>query len=533
MPSAKTPAALLSLSDRRGVEALAGSLRRFGYRIIATSGTAQAIRELNLACDEVSELTGFGSLLDGRVKTLHPKIMAGILAESSRPEHLAELERYEIPLITVVAVNLYPFEETAARAGTSPSDAVEQIDIGGVTLLRAAAKNYASVSVLSSPDRYEEFVAALESGGPTVEQRRAWALEAFELCERYDQAIARFFAHEVNADDAPDASADAVRLHIPTTRPTKLRYGENPWARASFYPGDAASGTRMPMQLSGKALSYNNILDVDSCLKLLTRMDAPSGFEPKAVSTRATTAAIVKHTVPCGAAARTSAVEALAAALGADPISAYGGIVACNAAIDGAAATLLKSRFLEIIAAPDFDRAALDILASKKSLRVLRFDPMLPQRLIAAPKVRSALGGILVEEPDPSASGDAWAVVTDRQPTVDEWRDLLFAFSVVRHVKSNAAVVVRDESAIGVCGGQTNRVSAVTLACERAGDAVRGAVLATDGFFPFADGVEAAARAGIAAVVAPRGSIRDEEVIAAAGNAGIALIFTSRRYFSH
>jgi phosphoribosylaminoimidazolecarboxamide formyltransferase / IMP cyclohydrolase len=533
VPSAKTPTALLSLSDRRGIEPLAGALRRFGYRLVATAGTAKAIRAFNLACEEVGELTGFGALLDGRVKTLHPKIMAGILAEPNKPEHMAELDRYEIPVISVVAANLYPFEQAAARGDTSHADVIEHIDIGGVTLLRAAAKNYAWVSVLASPDHYDEFIDALDTGGPTLEQRQKWALEAFQSCERYDQAIARYFARS-GEGAAPGAPRnDTVRLEVPAAPPTRLRYGENPWARASFYPGDAASGARMPVQLSGKDLSYNNLLDVDSALKLLTRLAPPAGFDPAAVSRRATTAAIVKHTVPCGVAARDSTVEALAAALGADPISAFGGVVACSAQVDQPAATILKARFLEVVAAPDFDREALATLSAKKNLRILRFDPALPQRLIAAPKIRSALGGLLVEEPDPAAEPDAWEVVTDTRPAIEQWRDLLFAFGVVRHVKSNAAVVVRDEVAIGICGGQTNRVSAVALACERAGDAVKGAVLATDGFFPFADGVEAAARAGIAAIVAPRGSIRDEEVIAAARASGVALVFTTRRYFLH
>ena len=288
----------------------------------------------------------------------------------------------------------------------------------------------------------------------------------------------------------------------------------------------------MPKQLSGKGRSYNNLLDVDSCLRLLVPMDRPGGF-PKAAASRAATAAIVKHTVPCGAASRDTTVEALAAALGADPISAYGGIVASSAPIDEAAATLLKSRFLEVVAAPDFDDAALAMLSAKKHLRILRFDPALPGQLMRAPKVRSALGGILVEEQNPSAEPDEWTVVTARQPSDAQWRDLLFAFGLVRQVKSNAAVVVKDEVAVGVCGGQTNRVSAVQLAAERAGEAARDAALATDGFFPFADGIEAAANAGIGAVVAPKGSIRDEDVIAAARKAGIALVFTSRRYFLH
>jgi len=515
VPSARSPAALLSLSDRSGLAPLAGALRRHGYRLIATAGTAAAIREIGIACEEVGELTGYPPLLDGRVKTLHPKVLAGILADLSVPDHIAELERFEIPAISIVAVNLYPFEQTMARADATPAEIVEQIDIGGVTLLRAAAKNSANVSVLSSPDQYEAFADGLERGGPTPQQRRRWAAAAFAACERYDAANAAYF----KGADKP-------------ARVTRLRYGENPWARAEFQHG-ADGGVQLPQQLSGRELSYNNMLDLDSCLRLLARPDPPRDFPHEALSRRAVVAAIVKHTVPCGLAARDSAPDALAEALGADPISAFGGIVACNAPMDVAAARLIAARFLEVSAAPAYSAEALELLGAKKNLRVLQFDPSLPARLMNAPKARSALGGLLVEEPDPKAAPDEWTVVTPQRPSVEQWRDLLFAFGAVRFVKSNAALVARDESAIGVCGGQTNRVSAVELACRRAGPAVRGAVLATDGFFPFADGVEAAGRAGIAAVVAPKGSIRDQEVIDAARKSGIALVFTTRRYFLH
>ena len=515
MLSARSPAALLSLSDRNGLAPLAGVLRRHGYRLIATGGTAAAVREIGIACDEVGDLIGHPPLLDGRVKTLHPKIMAGILADPSIPAHVADLERFEIPPISVVAVNLYPFEQTAARDGTTSAEIVEQIDIGGVTLLRAAAKNHARVSVLSSPEQYEGFAGTLGRGGPTPDERRRWAVEAFALCERYDAAIVAHFS---------GASRSA--------RVTKLRYGENPWARAQFQH-DAAGAVRLPEPLAGKALSYNNLLDVDSCLRLLARPEPPRGFPHEAVSRRAVVAAIVKHTVPCGLAVRDSAADALAEALGADPISAFGGVVACNAPLDAPAAHLIAARFLEVVAAPDFSAEALVVLAARKNLRVLRFEPLLPERLLSAPKVRSALGGLLVEEPDPAAERDEWTVVTPRAPSAEQWRDLLFAFGAVRFVKSNAALVARGESAIGVCGGQTNRVSAVELACLRAGSAASGAVLASDGFFPFADGLEAAARAGIAAVVAPHGSIRDQEVIEAARKSDVALVFTARRYFLH
>ena len=517
--------ALLSLSDRQGLDGLVAALHSRGYRFVATTGTAAAIRALGVDCEDVGDVTGFPPLSDGRVKTLHPKIFAGILARRSEPSDMDELERFGIPAFSLVAVNLYPFRAAVKNEKASEADIIEHIDIGGVTLVRAAAKNYRDVSVLSHPGQYGDFIQALDRGGPTVEERRALAAAAFALCEEYDAAIARYFNASTPGGELPRT----LRVSIPQA--LSLRYGENPWARAAFYlePGAAS----FPKQLSGKTLSYNNLLDVDSCLRLLAPVDEPLGFPAQARSKRLVQAAIVKHTVPCGYAAREGASAALAAALGADPISAFGGIVASRGRIDLEAAKLLHSRFLEVVAAPGFDDDALALLATKKNLRVLEFVPDLPARLLRMPKVRSALGGILVESLDPSAPPDEWRLVSDRTPATEEWRDLLFGFGAVRQVKSNAAVVIKDEVALGVCGGQTNRVAAVELACKRAGAAARGAVLATDGFFPFADGVEAAAAAGISAVVAPSGSIRDDEVIAAAKRLDLSLVFASRRYFLH
>lgn len=520
-------AALLSLSDRQGLDRLAAALRSRGFRLVATSGTAAAIRDLGIECEEVGDLTGFPPLLGGRVKTLHPNVFAGILASRSDASHAAELERFNIPSFSVVAVTLYPFEQVVAGGEASEAEAVEHIDIGGVTLLRAAAKNYVDVSILSDSSQYDGFIAAIEAGGPSLEQRRELAADAFARCEEYDEAIARYFAPAAGPRDGEPPST--LRLSLP--RDLALRYGENPWARAAFYrDGDAPPH---PKQLSGKTLSYNNLLDVDSCLRLLAPVDEPIGFPAASRSERGVQAAIVKHTVPCGYAARETAAAALEAALGADPISAFGGIVACSGRIDKAAAALLHARFLEVVAAPGYDDDALALLSAKKNLRLLAFAPTLPAALLRAPKLRSALGGVLLEHPDPAAPPDEWKTVTSSAPTPSQWRDLLFAFGAVRQIKSNAAVVVKDEVTLGVCGGQTNRVAAVELACKRAGLAVKGAVLATDGFFPFADGIEAAAAAGIGAVVAPSGSIRDAEVVAAAEKAGLSLVFASRRYFLH
>ncbi len=515
------PTALLSVTDKSGLEELARALTKAGYRLIASSGTAVAVRSFGLPCEEVESLTDYPALFGGRVKTLHPKVFGGILARPDQPADAAELREHEIPAVSVVAVNLYRFLQVAGRNGTPESEAIENIDIGGVSLLRAAAKNYAWVSVLAEPAVYDEFIAALARGGPSLTERRRWASLAFSLVARYDAAIAAYFERE-NQTSLPDVLSFDLPLR------SRLRYGENPWAKAAFYHSGA-----FPEQLWGKTLSYNNLLDVDSCLRLIAPISEPLGFPAGTPPASRVVAAIVKHTVPCGLAAADSAKEALEAALGADPISAFGGIVAVNHRIDPECAQLLHSRFLEVVAAPAFDEQALQVLMTKKNLRLLRFDSSLPMQLRAAMTLRSALGGVLAEQPDQNAAPDEWKLMTDRNPDPAIWRDLLFAFGAVRQVKSNAAVVARDQVTLGICGGQTNRVAAVELACRRAGPAVRGAVLATDGFFPFADGVEAAISAGVVAVVAPSGSIRDSEVIVAAQRGDISLVFTSRRYFLH
>jgi phosphoribosylaminoimidazolecarboxamide formyltransferase / IMP cyclohydrolase len=515
--------ALLSLTDKTGLNSLAHALDAAGYRIIATPGTAREVRALGIACDEVEAVTSYSLLLGGRVKTLHPAIFGGILARADQSDDLADLERIGAPQISVVAVNLYRFAQVASNSAASVADVLDEIDIGGVALLRAAAKNYHSVSVLAEPRIYEEFVAALKRGGTTVDERRAWAARAFDVVARYDAVIASHFSQ-----DAGTALPEVLHLELPLR--SRLRYGENPWEKAAFYHGGADG---LPEQHGGKMLSYNNLLDVDACLRLIAPIDEPKGFPADARATKPVSAAIVKHTIPCGLAAAGSAAEALGLALGADPISAFGGIVASSAPIDAAAAEILAARFLEVVAAPAFDASALASLAKKKNLRLLVFDRDLPMRLRATRTLRSALGGVLAEQPDPQAQPDEWRLMTQRRPDPAMWRDLLFAFAAVRQVKSNAAVVARDQVTLGICGGQTNRVAAVELACSRAGRNVLGAALATDGFFPFADGIEAAIDAGIAAVVAPSGSIRDELVVEAARRANIILVFASRRYFLH
>jgi phosphoribosylaminoimidazolecarboxamide formyltransferase/IMP cyclohydrolase len=540
-PSPSSPdVALLSVYDRTGVVPLARALAARGVVLYATGGTRAHLREHGIEAHDVGALTGYPSLFDGRVKTLHPNVFGGILKDRANPVHLAEAEQHRIPTISTVVVNLYPFEATVAREGATLQEAIEQIDIGGVSLLRAAAKNFDHVAILSDPAQYDEFAAALNDGGVDHATRRRYATRAFERTAEYDSAIARYLESGLLANELPGSLA----LTIPIEQP--LRYGENPQDRAAFY---LAREAQLPEQLGGKALSYNNLLDLDATLRMLVR--APLGFDGAAATNGeagalarhaadvlahrngVTRAAIVKHTVPCGIAERATVADAVRLALDADPVSAYGGIIAVDGTIDAAAAEHLAGFFLEIVAAPAFDDAALVRLRKKKNLRIMRYAPGLPERIAQELRVRSALGGVLAEDDDPQAPPERWTVVSKRQPTREQWRDLVFAWDVVRHVKSNGVVLARDGVSRGICAGQTNRVSAVQIAAHRAHEFAPGAAAASDGFFPFADGLVAAAEAGCTAVIAPSGSIRDAEVIAAADERGIVLVFSTYRYFLH
>ena len=520
MPAELREAALISVYDRTGIVELAQTLTGRGLTIFATGGTRAHLTEHGIAARDVGELTGFPELFEGRVKTLHPSIFGGILFDRSNPAHERERLEHGIPQISTVVVNLYPFEATVARDGATLAEAVEQIDIGGVSLIRAAAKNFAHVTVLVAPEQYASVVAA--AGETDLQTRRRFATRAFERTAEYDSAIARYLEAGFLATELPGSLA----LTLPLA--SALRYGENPQSRAAFY---LSRTEHLPEQLGGKALSYNNLLDLDATLRLLVRAAVPAGFAPAAASF--VRAAIVKHTVPCGVAERPSALEATRLALDVDPISAYGGIIAIDGTVDDATAQVLAEFFLEIVAAPAFDEAALTRLRAKKNLRIIRYDPRLPQRLALELRVRSALGGVLAEDDDPEAPAERWRVTTKRAPSESEWRDLRFAWDVVRHVKSNGVVIARDGVTRGICAGQTNRVSAVRIAGVRAGDDARGSGCASDGFFPFADGLEAAAEAGCSAIIAPGGSIRDADVIAAADRLGVALVFSTHRYFLH
>jgi phosphoribosylaminoimidazolecarboxamide formyltransferase/IMP cyclohydrolase len=508
--------ALLSVYDKTDVVELAQGLVALGFEVVSTGGTLAALESAGVPVTAVSDVTGFPEILDGRVKTLHPRILGGLLARRDEPAHMAALRAHDITPISVVAANLYPFAATIARGDVALLEALEQIDIGGPVMIRAAAKNFPDVVVLTDPADYQSALADLAAGGPPIERRRALAARAFAHTAAYDAVVAEYLR-----DDAiwPEEIAVAGRLVNP------LRYGENPRQRGAAYrrlrAGAPAAGVLDAAQLAGKELSFNNLLDADAA------WSAVQGFARPAV-------AIVKHTIPCGLAERETLAEAFEAALAGDPVSAYGGIVALNRAIDAATAERMAKVFFEVVIAPGFTDEAVELLGKRKALRLLR----MPEAATTAPAtdwdLRPIAGGLLVQEPDSAADDPAtWRVVTDRAPDAGEWDDLVFAWHAVRHVKSNAIVLARDHALVGVGSGQPNRVESVRIAVARAGGRASGAVLASDAFFPFADGLEAAMAAGVTAVVQPGGSVRDDEVIAAANRGGVAMLFTGTRHFRH
>ncbi len=503
-----TGVALLSVSDKRGLVEFARGLADLGYTLVASGGTARALRAAGLTVTDVSTLTGFPEILNGRVKTLHPAVHGGILARRT-PDHLAELERHHIAPIDVVVVNLYPFTETVARPDVTLDEAVEHIDIGGVALLRAAAKNFQHVTVVCDPGDYAWVVSRLGAGGPTEAERRALAVKAFRHTAAYDTAIAAYLGQE-------EAQGLGEKFPLFLVRATSLRYGENPHQDAALY---TPVGARVPFdQLHGKEMSYNNWLDLDAAWRAAVDFEDP-------------TVVIVKHGNPCGIASAPTLEEAYRLALASDPVSAFGSVIATNRPVDEATARAMRDLFIEVLAAPDFTAEALDILRGKsRHLRLLR---------ALSPRVdlllwRSTVSGWLAQTPDVAEEDPStWQVVTEREPSTEEWETLGFAWRAVKHVKSNAIVFARGRATVGVGAGQMSRVDAVRLAAMKAGDRSRGAVMASDAFFPFADGVEVAAEAGITAVIQPGGSKRDAEVIAAANRLGLAMVFTGRRHFRH
>jgi phosphoribosylaminoimidazolecarboxamide formyltransferase/IMP cyclohydrolase len=509
------PAALLSVSDKSGLVEFATGLRDLGFTLLSTGGTAKALRTAGLAVRDVSDVTQFPEMLDGRVKTLHPAVHGGLLARRDLAEHMRAIAEHGIAPIDLVCVNLYPFRETAAKPGLGHEEVIEQIDIGGPSMLRSAAKNFAAVTVVVDPADYDRVLAGLRDGGLSAEARRDLAEKVYAHTAAYDAAIAAWFAAQ-RGERFPE------RLTLAFERAQSLRYGENPGQSAAFYVERAGAGLGSLRQRGGKELSFNNLLDLEGAMLAI---DPYSGE---------TACAIVKHTTPCGLATGATALEAYQKALACDPVSAFGSVIAFSVPVDEACAQAVASLFVECVVAPSFTPEALATLSAKKNLRVLVGSAREGAGALDIKRVR---GGILVQERAPASLDDAgWKVVTKRQPTPAELRDLLFAWRAVASVKSNAIVLARDGATIGIGAGQMSRVDAAFLAAHKAraaGHDTAGSALGSDAFFPFRDGVDQAAAAGVRTIVQPGGSVRDEEVIAAADEHGIAMVFTGQRTFRH
>jgi phosphoribosylaminoimidazolecarboxamide formyltransferase/IMP cyclohydrolase len=511
--------ALITVSDKRGVVEFARGLADLGVEIISTGGTSRFLASNGIESRAIDDYTGFPEILDGRVKTLNPRIYAGLLAVRDNPEHVATLNEHGIEPIDLVCVNLYPFEQTAGRRGVDEAEVIENIDIGGPTLIRAAAKNHAFAAVVTTPESYDAVLEELRDGDNklSMRTREALALEAFTYTARYDAAISEWFGKR--EEDFPGVLVRAYEKVL------DLSYGENPHQRAAYY---ASSGSRthllsMVGKLHGKELSFNNLLDLDSARRLLEEFEVPGTV-------------IVKHNNPCGCAVGTDVEEAFDKALATDPVSAFGGIVCVNREVDVPLATKLNSMFLELVFAPGYTEAALEILKSKPNIRLLQ-DEEQRGATIAEQDIKRVRGGLLVQDRDADLElRDEMRVATDRKPTEEEWGELLFAWKVCKHVRSNAIVLSRNLGTTGIGAGQMSRVDSVRLAIEKARAAelpLEGAVMASDAFFPFPDGPELAFDAGIKAVIQPGGSKNDRATIDACNKAGVAMVFTSRRHFRH
>ena len=508
------PRALISVSDKRGVVSFAQALVDLGWEIISTGGTAAALRAAKVPVLAVEEVTDFPEVLDGRVKTLHPAIHAALLARRHFPEHVATLKKHGIVPIDLVAVNLYPFQATIAQEGASLEDALENIDVGGPSMLRSAAKNHEAVLPVVDPTDYPVVLELLRKGGLTPKIRREFAAKVFTHTSDYDAAVAAYLT--------PSEEGLPRRLGVAMERVQGLRYGENPAQRAALYVTEEPRGMRDLTQRQGKELSFNNLLDVDA------------GMWAVACWSNRPACAVIKHTTPCGIAVAPSAVEAFRRARATDPVSAFGSVVAFNTVVDQATAEAMSDLFVEVVVAPSFHAEALAVFAAKKQLRVVELPVSKGAGTLDYKRVR---GGFLVQDQfqfDPSEL--EWKVATKRQPNEVEWNDLRFAWAAVASVKSNAILLARNEAAIGIGAGQMSRVDSVFLAVHKArqqGHEPGGSVLASDAFFPFADGIELAAGAGVTAIVQPGGSVRDAEVLEAADRHGMAMVITGKRQFRH
>ena len=506
--------ALLSVYDKTGIVEFSKQVAAAGYELLSTGGTHASLSDGGLAVQQVADYTGSPEILGGRVKTLHPTIYAGLLARRDSPEHMGELKKQGIESINLVVVNLYPFVETVSRPDVTLADALENIDIGGPTMLRAASKNFPSVAVVVDPTDYGWIGEKLSNGGLTVEDRRGLAAKAFHHVSTYDAAVTGYLSGgESQAEELPES------LTISLTKVKGLRYGENPHQSGALY-----SESRIPVgmagarQLHGRELSYNNLMDADAAWR--TACD----FADATVS-------VVKHANSCGLASRDNIAEAYLAAYEGDTVSAFGGIVAFNRPVTAAAADAMDPVFYEVVIAPAYEPEAIDILQKKRNLRILAIDK---QPDAPGYDLRPITGGVLVQAADAMEEDPAsWAVATQRAPTDAEMKDLAFAWKAAKHIKSNAIVFAKDLALVGMGAGQPNRVVSVHLSQRASGEKAKGSVLASDAFFPFADNIELAAEAGITAIVQPGGSIRDDEVVAAADKAGLAMVFTGVRHFKH
>ena len=523
---AKIQRALLSVTDKSGIVEFARALAQGGVELISTGGTAKALREAGVAVKDISELTGFPEMLDGRVKTLHPKVHGGILHMRGNPEHVAAVKEYGIQPIDMVVVNLYAFEKTAAKPGVRFDEVIENIDIGGPSMVRSAAKNFRDVAIVTSPGDYQEILAEMRADGGALSLATHWRLaqKAFATTANYDAAIAS--ALERVPTPAADGSFDAGKLAagegFPQTlrltfeKAFDLRYGENPHQQAALYGDGSGKGVANGKQLQGKELSYNNIVDLQAAWELAQEFDEP-------------VCSIIKHTNPCGTATGKTLAEAYRRALECDPISAFGGVIGVNRPIDAETATEMAKLFLEVIAAPGFDEEARKIFSSKKNLRLVEVAD-LRQRWV----LKNVSGGVLLQDNDVHVlKPEELKVVSRRKPSEEEMRALLFAWKICKHVKSNAILYARDGQTVGVGAGQMSRVDSAKIGAMKAVLPLKGTVAASDAFFPFPDGVEEIAKAGSTAIIQPGGSVRDKEVIEAADRLGLAMVLTGVRHFRH
>ncbi len=508
--------ALLSVSDKTGIVEFARGLAELGIEIISTGGTARELAQAGITVRSVTDLTGFPEIMDGRVKTLHPKLYAGLLAVRDNPEHMQAAREHDVEIVDLVCVNLYPFERTAGARGVEDEEVIENIDIGGPTMIRAAAKNHAYAAPVVSPESYDAVLDELRGSERRLSPatRESLAAEAFSYTARYDTAIARWFQEK--GEDFPPLMVRAFEKTL------ELPYGENPHQRAAYYTqvGARVHVLSMVSQLGGKQLSFNNLLDLDSARQLVGEFQVPA-------------CVIVKHNNPCGVAVGATPLEAYQRAFACDPMSAYGGVICLNRSVDRQLAEVLTEQFVEVLFARGYDEDALEVLFTKPNLRVLD-DRERRSADVIEPQLRQVIGGMLVQDRDADVEDRSeMQVVSARRPTEAEWNEMLFAWRVCKHVRSNAIVLSRDLATVGIGAGQMSRVDSVRLALEKARTDLAGAAMASDAYFPFADGPQLGIDAGVTAIIEPGGSIRDPDVVAAADKADVALVFAGRRHFRH